>query len=302
MSLQLNAQLKGRFQFTVKKANGEVKQKTDWIDNIVLDQGLSALGNSFVLRVCRVGTGSSNPVASQTELDNQVGSTARSTQSYPETGTRSDEGYFWVRKIFRFDAGEATGDLTEVGVGWGDSGATLFNRALILDAKGRRVTVTVLEDETLDVAVELRAYYPLTPIEGQIVETEQTPEGDDIQKQYFYKIAPLFQDMSMNQGYWDGNSVCHHAYGYAGQMNSNTVAPTQYIDEFKKITHQPYENNRKREFDIYWGINQGNANPLRTVILNTKIGTFQMQVTPAIEKTPQKVLQLAFEIVWSRKE
>lgn len=88
--------------------------------------------------------------------------------------SRQDSGFPhptpWVQNtlVFEFPAGRATGNLTEVGVGWTSDGVIIpnannnrvFSRALILDASGQPTTLTVLADEILRVTYMLRLYVP----------------------------------------------------------------------------------------------------------------------------------------------
>src|SRR5690606_8917143 len=89
---------------------------------------------------------------------NALGSRIASSNTVPSNtaGTTSAAPYYtWMRKTFRFAAGVATGNLSEVGISWLTTGA-LFSRALILDSGGLPTTITVLADEVVDVTYEFR--------------------------------------------------------------------------------------------------------------------------------------------------
>ena len=68
--------------------------------------------------------------------------------------------YRWAKVTWRFGQGVAAGNISEVGLGWGNS--NLWNRALIKDANGNPTTITVLSDEYLDVVSEIRDYPTLS--------------------------------------------------------------------------------------------------------------------------------------------
>lgn len=151
----------GHFTMTVSGGKRGTKVLAEF-DNMILDSGLNYLagGNRNAVSYCFVGTGTTAVAASQTTLVNAIANS--STWQRPFTGGTYVAGppaYKTDYITFRFAAGIAAGNLTEVGVGWNSSGS-LFSRALILDGGGSPTSITVLSDETLDVTYTLRCYAP----------------------------------------------------------------------------------------------------------------------------------------------
>ena len=159
----------GRFNLIVRKAQtNEIVRETGWFDNLVLDQGLDAMANGSWFASCKVGTGNSTPVATQTQLDAYK---ALSINVQTETrGASSVAPYYkWSRKTFRFKAGDFNNtNLSEVAIGLGGTGdgAGIWNRALIKDGLGNPTVLTVLADEVLDVLCEIRVYQSQADING----------------------------------------------------------------------------------------------------------------------------------------
>jgi hypothetical protein len=154
--------LHGHFTMTVSGGKRGTVVLADF-DNMILDAGLNyvAGGGTQASTYCQVGTGTTAVAAGQTALANYLANTAVVQRDWGGAGTyvAGPPAYKWDYKTYRFNTGVATGNLTEVGIGWTTSG-NLFSRALILDGGGSPTTITVLSDETLDVTYTLRAYAP----------------------------------------------------------------------------------------------------------------------------------------------
>lgn len=154
------------FQCRVHKVDtGELVHETPKFSNIVLDSGLAMMNHDSELwgNTCFVGAGSTPPVASQTFLDEYVAETKEITNSQSTNNTTTAPYYLGFARTFRFGAGVAKGNLTEVCIGkqvWNGSVylRSGWNRALIRDVNGDPTTLTVLDDEYLDVTVDVHIY------------------------------------------------------------------------------------------------------------------------------------------------
>lgn len=146
--------------------------------NLITDQGLNRMGaNDSFIAYCQVGSGNTPPANTDTGLEAFVAGVQYNTgagSSFTRSAQATPPYYAWDRLKYRFAAGVAEGNLSEVGVGWASSGSTLFSRALIVDSGGNPITITVLSDEVLDVTYEFRVYPPTTDVTGTI-----TISGDD---------------------------------------------------------------------------------------------------------------------------
>lgn len=147
------------FKMRTYKADGITTKETGEFHNVVLDTGLQQMGVGAWANRCLVGTGNSTPVVSQTQLDNTLASTNTIQTSSASMNTSTKPYYYSLQITYRFGEGVAAGNLTEVGLGWTQTGQNpCWNRALIKDANGNPTTLTVLSDEFLDVTVEIRIY------------------------------------------------------------------------------------------------------------------------------------------------
>lgn len=300
ITIENKALLKGRFKFTVTRPDGSAEE-TDWFDNLVLDSGLNSLGTNSIMAYCHVGEGQTEPRAEQTGLDSPVAHTGSlAADTNVTTGANAQEGFHWVRKTFRFPQGIATGRLKEVGVGWGTNNSSLFNRALIRDAKGQVTTIVVLSDEVLDVTVELRCYNSLIPATGSINSVSRLKDDTEEITVRQLQISPLFNSLPHTEALIGAR--CYQAYGYGGPITGVTSFPTLSIGLFNTPENLPYTVNRERSFEIFWGLSQGNARPLKTVVCYTSLGIFQVEVDIPYEKSPQHTLLLQFKLSWGRYE
>ncbi|MBI1450376.1 hypothetical protein IL972_00290 [Acinetobacter sp. FL51] len=157
MNLDIHTGLGARFKLQVRKAGtDEITNESAWSENIVLDSGLARMSVGDWYDRCCVGSGNSTPKAGQVALDNFIASTTtkQTTSSFIEITTKPY--HYGVRITWRFGIGVAAGNISELGIGWGNN--NLWDRALVKDTGGNPTTITVLSDEYLDVISEIRVY------------------------------------------------------------------------------------------------------------------------------------------------
>lgn len=285
----------GKFKITATRPDGSTRIVADWFDNLILDAGLNQIGSGGVMGYCHVGSGSTAPLVSNTGLQTPVATT--SVLQANEQGSQAEAPYFgWYRQTYRFGAGVAAGNLSEVGVGW-DVGDALFSRALIKDALGDPTTITVLADETLDVAYEIRAYPPL-------VDQAFTATVGGVLHNCVMRASSV-NDSSWNLPYLPGLGS---AYGfdvsvYEGPLGTITQAPSGAYGGNVVVTLAGYANNsNKRAGEAVFPLDNGNIDGgIGAVRIATQFaGAFQISFSPKIDKTNVKVLRLNAEVSWAR--
>ncbi|AXF52920.1 MAG: lysozyme [Caudoviricetes sp.] len=161
--MQTKFGMEGYFTLTkICAKTGYIKEKVGPFKNIITNSGLERLATAGVLNGCAVGTGSAPESVNDVALSQYL---ARTSTSGPGDTTASLTGStvspYYARKVrvWRFSAGSATGNISEVGVIHTYSGAyPLWSRTLVKDSNGDPVTITVLSDEILDVTYECRVY------------------------------------------------------------------------------------------------------------------------------------------------
>jgi len=151
--IQTKIQLKGRYKIQrIKADSGKLIQSSPWMNNLITNAGKQTYisrGDNIPLS-CAVGTGNSTPSVNDTAL-NRVG--AAGAESAANVFTE-DSGTVPATYWFRFYPGQATGNISELGIYLGSPGYadfTLFSRALVRDSQGNPTTITVLSDEYLDI-------------------------------------------------------------------------------------------------------------------------------------------------------
>lgn len=156
----------GRFSFYKYKAeNNKLVQAVEGSPNLIVDSGLELLGGNLPWGIgVVVGTGNTPPTVSDTSLGSYLAGTTTVQSALNKASARGGAPDYWVEGniTYRFAAGAAAGNLTEVGVVSSFTQSplsyTLFSRALIVDESGNPVTITVNADEYLDVVYTLRFY------------------------------------------------------------------------------------------------------------------------------------------------
>lgn len=163
--MNFELKVRGRYRIDVIKPSGEKVVAADWFDNLITDSGLDLIGSSgSYLNACAVGTGSATPANTDTSL----GAIVADSNVIIETDSGSDisGGFSYTRRTYEFSAGEAAGNISEVGISANFSNSPIFSRALIKDPYGNPTTITILSDEVLQVTYECRIYWPTGQFSG----------------------------------------------------------------------------------------------------------------------------------------
>ena len=296
----INVGVAGRFKLeAVNEATGERRELAPWFDNLITDQGLNHLGTSGIGHFCLVGTGSTAPAVTDTTLANKLAHTT--TNASTSLGGQASAPYYsWVRKVFRFAAGVAAGNLTELGVGI--STTLLFSRTLIKDGSGNPTTITVLPSEALDVTYELRMYAP------SVDSTHTTVIGGVT---YTGVVRPRLVTASGSGNVWsvtafDRTASLHwiSPHGaFSGAVGAITAGPSGAQDNlYGAVVESAYiQNSLKRSGTLTCSLSEGNlAGGIAAIAINTTMGSYQIGFSPSIPKDATKVLTLSFELSWNR--
>lgn len=308
----------GWFKFRIGKGDErgiqDVRVETDWMQNLITNQGLDRHGNGTDwLRYCQVGSGNTAPTFTDTTMATLVaaaqnvlgaGSSFRGVVTSPEY-------YAYYRMLYRFTTGQAAGNLQEVGIGWGTTGSTLYSRALIVDGAGNPITLTVLADEILEVFYEWRIYPPTVDKTGTINISGndhdyilRAAEVDQLQSQYGAGWGPWGADTGgiawgANAG-MRGNNQGNGAW--QGAIGPITGSPTGAASGGSPtIVNPAYVNNSlERKGSHVYGI--GTTNPIRSILYSWNIGaSYQVEFDPVIPKTNMNQFTIEFIHSWARR-
>lgn len=282
----------------------------DWFPNVITNQGLNRLGswtlpsggNTEFARNCQVGSGSATPQFTDVGLQTFVAGT-NTIQSTSSTFVGAPDYWGATTNTYRFAAGTATGNLTEVGVGWATTGNTLWSRALIVDGLGNPITITVLSDEVLDVSYTLRNYPPVTDTISNVTITG------------LGTISTTNRAAFAGSTTWSpwSNASFYIAGGvsFAGVFNGNigaiTAEPSGATNNANTLTPQTYVNNSLQvDVLISWSLTQGNvAGGIRSLLVhlgtsNTTRGRMQHQFDTIIPKDGTRTLSMLYRNSWNR--
>lgn len=172
-----HTQISGRYKLVVKGPDDIVRQETPWFDNLITNNGMNhiAVGNGSTPNLCTqcyIGRSGTTPAITDTQLGSLIG-TADSVSVATYNLVDGLEPYWRAYKIFTFNAGNATGDIREVGCGY--SPTDLFSRSLVQGVMEVPTAITVLPDEKLEVYYERNNYLNILDQSGSFVMADATP-------------------------------------------------------------------------------------------------------------------------------
>lgn len=294
--ISIHTQSEGHYKLETLDVNGNVTRSTDWMPNLILDQGLLYMGASnYYLNVCSVGSGASTPQPSNTSLQAKIAQS--SNVSDVVNGAQAEAPYYaYSRRTFTFTAGSVAGLVGELAVGWGGNAGQLFSRALVRNANGTPQAMPVLADETLRVTFEHR-YYPLLTDTTGVLNISGAIGGN-----YEYTIRP---SMVSTGTQWTADNA---------QSIGARLPITAYNGEIGGITEQP-SGNRLTMIGVtgtvsgttaifshsYENANLNVAGGIRSLMFAMGNGAWQVQFTPAIPKDADSSLRLQFSHTWGRR-
>ncbi len=169
-TIQFGAKFEGEYRFVVTRAGAQVND-TGWFKNLILNQGLdtlAAMSGGNPISYCRVGTGTSTPAATQTQLDSQLAASSSINGASSRTTSGAPNYQSVLTYTYVFAQGAVVGNVTEVGVGSGSTGTNLFSRALILDGSGNPTTLALVAIDQLTVYYRVRVSPPITDGSGTV--------------------------------------------------------------------------------------------------------------------------------------
>ena len=317
MNLNSKVGIGAVFKLVVRKADtDEVVRETPEFQNIVLTTGLARMAVGTWIDRCCVGTGNSTPVASQVALDSFLASSTTAATGAADVGgiqITTAPFYWFGRRTWRFAVGTATGNISEIGLGWGNT--SLWNRALVKDVSGNPTTITVLSDEYLDVIAEVRVYPQESTGTFNIVDKTGT-----IISTHNFVARPRFSTGSYAAGWMggkvqyavNGNQASQATFGIG--INSIPTTPTGKVTTgftANALTHLALENGLKAskvisssEANLASGHKSFTSNLYGLMCggafnyLGSESIGFNWEVSPAIPKDAETILTYSFTLTW----
>lgn len=305
----MNIGIAGEVRVVVSREDGSIKQDTGYQKNIILNQGLDFFGGakgSAINDKCAIGAGNIAPVATQTSLVSFIaitsGTDATSNYAYVDKG---DNLYrMWEQKRYRFE-GLNNVNITEVGLvsqGTTQTNYYLTTRALIKDTLGQPTTITVKLGETLDV------YYKIHKVVNVSDSLHVVNMLDGNGGSVPYNVVTRPADVGTSSEWSvakpsEGGSL-YAGIGALGTIK-NTPSEAGYIN--LDSTGAAYQaGSYKRVFTFNAGLNLlvGGLNVIyvRDVFFPFQMSFKSVASNSPIPKTNKNILELPYEISWSRYE
>lgn len=299
MNQPSHIELRGFFKLTAVNADTGEERFLGEFENLLLDGGLNGCGTAQMMAACAVGSGSTAPIVTNTQLENLINST---TNRIAQTIGGDASGYGWIRTTYQFAAGSAAGNISEIGIG--NTATNLLSRTLIKDGSGNPTSITVLSNEYFNVQYEVRGYPPAADvtfnatIQGVIYACVIRPclIGTSAWAPWF-----MFNVATTHSGdHADGDDV----ELYDGDIGPMTGRPSGSSYGVGQIVYSGYVNNSLSVSAITPPIGLDAANfstGIKSIEFGTSCGRWQCSFTPPIPKDNTKTLALNLSASWSRK-
>ena len=291
--------LSGRYTIEKRNAAGDIVQTLEF-DNLITDAGLERWGTGSVASICYLGGGAALPTVLDTAMAALLGSTS-TWQTAPSTTYDVASVSYVAYAKWRFNPGVCTGDIREVGVGWGGG---LWSRALVVDGNGNQVTIQKLVDETLDVTYAVKFQFPLSDLTGTI-------NVDGVDRAWAARVVRLNESYNGVPELLNNGAVGAYA-GTPVAFSSGLVAVNSYnsvgVLGTGSSTRRAYVAGSKQcVLDLVFPLNGGNGN-IKTVVFGAytytsydrKIVDVQVEFNPPITKLSTQVLSFVVQFSWGR--
>ena len=157
---EIKTSIHNRFDIEIIDAKtGEIKQKA-YAENVICDSLWSRLlaPSSYFLYI-HYGTGNGTPSASDTSLFSFLG---YGTPNYAEDvrTQKPEEGWFsWQRKIQLSETTAVGSTITEVGIAYGTTAATLVTHAMLKDMNGNQISILKTSTDLINIYATVFVHY-----------------------------------------------------------------------------------------------------------------------------------------------
>lgn len=287
----------GHFKLEAVGLDGRVRHLAEF-DNLITTLGANMLGgvnSGAIFTTLCVGSGNATPALTDTSLQTLVASTNTTGPASPVLSNSGSSPYYGITTIqWQFPIGGATGNLSEVGVGF--STTALFSRALIVDNVGSPTTITVLSTEALYVTYTLRQYVPLTDVTGNVTLNAIS---------YAYTLRAMNATAAFAWALFNGgdNPTLQNSAAYSGTIGAITGSPSGTASNASTLSTSAYSSGSfVRDVSATWGLTQGNVGGIGAISLvfggSQSRGDYQIGFSPVIPKDSSHVLTMNFRLSW----
>ena len=293
--------VRGFFTLQARKADNLQLVREARSQNTITDLGLNWLmsRDHMVASNTFVGIGTNAPSTTQQQMGNYLAQTTTASGSSNPSPT-SPNYVSLASQTRRFAAGGATGNLTEVGVGWIPPGAgtekdrhRIWSRALILDAFGDPVAFPVLADEILDVTYNIE-YHPI------LTDATDTISISGVDYDTTTRVADVASINAVGQFFNSSQTLPGYYTVYTGSLGAITGSPggTASSELFSAVSYSAYvEDSFEMVGSFTMTITRGNlAGGIKSLKMSASGASvrsnFQIEFSPNIPKDNTKTLML----------
>lgn len=296
----------GRFKLALVGANGARRVVAEF-NNRIVDSGLQALlylpiswMSQPMLVNCVVGSSPEEVTDDQTSLGFTLARQPLKRVS-PRTGLGGSP--YRTSQPFRcqFPVGTATGIVTEVGIEYikydfetAEYLDVLFCRALILDSDGEPSSITVAEDEFLEVQYVLDTYID---VEDKVF-TMSLPGGE-----HECVVRPCRIDSQLNSLHQGASlekiaSVYHPPNGALGGVTAEPEGYPGILGRDHSVSYEPSASIVSRDITFELGRGVGNDPNGLAAIKTGWVGycAYQISFDPPIPKTVDSIFRLTLTL------
>ncbi len=309
--------MKGEYRVMVLDKEGNIKQDTDWFDNLLLDNFFTNLqawaANKWVVsttRTLRVGTGTTAPSAAQTALVAKTASTTTKTASVTNAQYTDGQGRLCqsMEETYSFTLGSIVATISEVGWFNGSdiNGNTVHSRALITDTNGNPTSITLTNQDQLVIKYRITVVDIYKEGSGTITLNGQnynwvSRRGVKQADSSNGWISTLLGDGTNNAN----ATQMFTAYFGAVTFGAHGVSPSGGTNE--TLSAYPIVSAFGGEFkvNLNLSISQGNnASGIKVLAVRQTAPIYfastKIEFTPAIPKTNQQILNLELQYIVTR--
>lgn len=305
--------VEGWFTLRARRRSGRVTRERSFrrsgtFHNLITDLGLNRFGtqsDTNLYRYCHVGTGTTPPANSDTQLVTFLGNVTTNAPVASKSNSGSPDYYSSLTLKWTSAIGAlGNNNLTEIGISAQTTNGLLFSRELIRDSEGDPTSFPIDTDEQLEVTYELRIYPKLTDTEAEVTiggttyDTTTRPLAVS-SSTYWGATQPGSGDVQAAIKGGFGNNIV-----FSGDLVAVTAAISSisgHLGEATSVSSDSYTNDSfLRDGGAMWNVSTGNGD-IKTVQLRYGCALFQTRYDPVIVKTNVQTLTLRQRIAWARR-
>lgn len=299
----MNLGVKGEYNCQLLNSQGDITFETGFRPNMILDNFFTCTTTSSAALLngaagtLRVGTGTTPPVATETQLVNTVASVAGTSLTLAETAS----GGNWTLTAtmnYQFALGAVVGSISELGLKLNSigSGNVVHTRALITDTNSNPTSITVTSQDQLIVTYKISVV---------LVDTDGTGVVNIAGQNYNWLTRRGQLSLNTNSSshgisaVLNGQWVLNGIGGTSSVLGAAGTLPTNNNFTMSQTTDNSTAGRIRKTISA--GINDGNAvGGIKTIASQSTGCLFKIEFTPPIPKDSTKVFSLVVEYTLSR--